>query len=47
MFESQTMDWFIVNADDPESDRRIGYGGIEAQQAEGLLFIVSEQRRRY
>jgi hypothetical protein len=31
MFESQTVDWFIVNADDPEGDCRIGYDGIEAQ----------------
>jgi hypothetical protein len=31
MFESQTVDRLIVNADNLESDRGIGYSGIEAQ----------------
>ena len=40
------MDRFIVNADDLESDRRIGYGGIEAQQPERRFLVIAENSTR-
>ena len=41
MFESQTMNRLIVNADDPECDGRITLGGVEAQQSERGFLVVA------